>query len=84
MNTIRPDSMPRLWWLNPWASARYLHQAASALKEYADRLDTVIELQDRIISDQSAEIKVLKRRNDDMNDAIISGTAITPDAHPHE
>jgi len=84
MNIIRPTMMPRLWWLNPWAAARYLHQAATALKEYADRLDAVIELQDRIISDQSAEIKVLNLRNDEMNDAIISGTAITPDAHPHE
>ena len=84
MNTIRPDRLPRFWWAFPWSTARYLHQAATALKEYADRLDTVIELQDRIISDQSAEIKVLKRRNDDMNDAIISGIAITPDAVPHE
>lgn len=84
MHIIRPNKLPTFWWVFPWATARYLHQAATALKEYADRLDTVIELQDRIISDQSAEIKVLKRRNEDMNDAIISGNAITPDAVPHE
>jgi len=84
MNIIRPDSLPHLWWLNPWSTVRYLHDAATALKEYADRLDTVIELQDRIISDQSAEIRVLKLRVEELNEAVIRGTAIIPDAYPHE
>jgi len=84
MNIIRPNSLPRLWWLNPWSTVRYLHDAATALKAYADGLDAAIELQDGIISEQSAEIAFLKVRIEDMNDAIISGTAIQPDAVPHE
>ncbi len=84
MNIIRPDSLHCLWWLNPWSTVRYLHAAATALKAYADGLDAAIELQDGIISEQFAEITALKLRIEDMNDAIISGTAITPDACIHE
>jgi hypothetical protein len=53
--------MPRLWWLNPWASAKYLHSAATALKDYADRADRAIDIQRTIIDDQSAEIANLRR-----------------------
>ena len=84
MRIIKSDSLPRLWWLNPWAAAKYLHSAATAMKDYADRVDCVLDIQRSLIEEQAAEIKVLKRRNEDMNDAIISGTAITPDAVPHE
>ena len=84
MNIIRPDSMPRFWWLCPWSTVRYLHAAATALKAYADGLDAAIELQDGIIFEQSAKIAALKLRIEDMNDAIISGNAITPDACIHE
>ena len=84
MRIIKSDSLPRLWWLNPWETARYLHAAATALKAYADRVDRCIDIQERIIKDQSAEIAQLRRRLEDMNDAIISGTAIQPDAVPHE
>ena len=84
MRIIKSDSLPRLWWLNPWAAAKYLHSAATAMKDYADRVDCVLDIQRSLIEEQAAEIKVLKRRNEDMNDAIISGTAITPDAGPHE
>jgi hypothetical protein len=69
--------MPRLWWLNPWAAARYLHSAATALKDYADQADRCIEMQIRIIEDKNAEIERLER-------AIVSGRAIIPDAQPHE
>jgi len=84
MRIIKPNSLPRLWWFNPWGTARYLHVAASALKVYADRVDRCIDIQERIIKDQSSEIAQLRRRLQDMNDAIISGNAITPDAVPHE
>ena len=77
MNIIKPDTMPRLWWLNPWAAARYLHSAATALKDYADQADRCIEMQIRIIEDKNAEIERLER-------AIVSGRAIIPDAQPHE
>ena len=56
MNIIRPNMMPRLWWLNPWATARYLHDAATALKAYADKADQVIDMQAAVIDDLKDEL----------------------------
>ena len=84
ITTIRPNKMPTLWWLFPWAYARTLHMSANAVKAYADKADRTIEIQARIIDDKDAEIRMLKLRIADQNDAIIRGTAITPDAYPHE
>ena len=84
MTIIRPNKMPAFWWLCPWAYARTLHMSANAVKAYADRLDDILDIQRSIIEDQSKEIRALKARVADLNDAIIRGTAITPDAHPHE
>jgi hypothetical protein len=39
MTIIRPDSLPRLWWLFPWSIARQLHKNAVALREMADKTD---------------------------------------------
>ena len=76
--------MPAFWWLVPWAYARTLHMSANALKAYADRLDDLHDLQRTIIEDQAADIRMLRQRVRDQDDAIIKGTAITPDAYPHE
>jgi len=84
MITIRPNKMPAFWWLVPWAYARTLHMSANALKAYADRLEDLHDLQRTIIEDQAADIRLLRQRVRDQDDAIIKGTAITPDAHPHE
>ena len=84
ITTIRPNKMPRLWWLFPWSYARTLHMSANALKAYADRLDDLLDIQRGIIETKDAEIRTLKLRVADQNDAIIRGTAITPDAYPHE
>lgn len=84
MITIRPNKMPRLWWLFPWSYAQTLHMSANALKAYADRLDAILDIQRGIIETKDAEIRTLKLRIADQNDAIIRGTAITPDAYPHE
>ena len=84
MITIRPNKMPTLWWLVPWAYARVLHMSANAVKAYADRLDDILDIQRSLIDEQAAEIRTLKLRIRDQDDAIIKGTAITPDAHPHE
>ena len=84
ITTIRPNKMPRLWWLFPWSYARTLHMSANALKAYADRLDDILDIQRGIIETKDAEIRTLKLRIADQNDAIIRGTAITPDAYPHE
>jgi len=84
MTIIRPNSKPPFWWLVPWAYARTLHMSANALKAYADRLEDLHDLQRTIIEDQAADIRLLRQRVRDQDDAIIKGTAITPDAYPHE
>jgi len=84
MITIRPKKMPAFWWLFPWAYARTLHMSANAVKAYADRLEDLHDLQRTIIEDQAADIRLLRQRVRDQDDAIIKGTAITPDAYPHE
>lgn len=83
MTIIRP-SMPRFWWLCPWAYARVLHMSANALKAYADQADRTIEMQIRIIENKDHDIELLKRRIADLEDAVIRGKAIVPDAKPHE
>ena len=84
MTIIRPNSKPPFWWLVPWAYARTLHMSANAVKAYADRLDDLLDIQRSIIEEQAADIRLLKARVRDQDDAIIRGTAITPDAYPHE
>ena len=83
MTIIRPNKMPRLWWLFPWSYARTLHMSANAVKAYADRLDDILDIQRSLIDEQATEIRLLKARIADHNDAIIRGSAITPDARPY-
>ena len=84
MITIRPNKMPAFWWLFPWAYARTLHISANALKAYADKADRDILHQKAVIANLQTDIGMLRQRVRDQDDAIIKGTAITPDAHPHE
>ena len=84
MITIRPNKMPTLWWLFPWSYARTLHMSANAVKAYADRLDEQLDGQRQTIKYLMAENYRLQQRIDDLNDAVISGKAIIPDAQPHE
>jgi hypothetical protein len=62
MLIIRPDSLPRLWWLFPWSVARQLHKNATALKAYGDRADRAIEMQIRIIDNKDQDIQTLQAR----------------------
>ena len=62
MHIIKPDSMPRFWWLVPWAYARMLKTALTALKAYADQADLTIENQVRIIDDYRTEVDELKMK----------------------
>jgi hypothetical protein len=62
MTIIRPDSLPRLWWLFPWSIARQLHKNAVALKAYGDRADRAIEMQIRIIDNKDQDIQTLQAR----------------------
>jgi len=84
MITIRPNSKPLFWWLVPWAYACELHRAANAVKAYADHQDEIVDNQRQTIRHLMAENYMLQQRVRDQDDAIIRGTAITPDAHPHE
>jgi len=43
MITIRPNTMPRFWWLYPWSYARTLHTAANALRALCDRQDDLLK-----------------------------------------
>jgi hypothetical protein len=36
MLIVKPDSLPRLWWLFPWSIVRQLHRNCNALKALAD------------------------------------------------
>ena len=83
MITIRPNKMPAFWWLFPWSYARVLHMSANALKAYVDRLEDMLDLQSRTIKRQAADNAALRQRVADQNDAIIRGSAITPDATPY-
>jgi len=65
MHIIKPDSMPRFWWLVPWSYARQLHRSANALRALADRLDDAVTLQNAVIADQSEEIANLRRLLED-------------------
>ncbi len=62
MHIIKPDSMPRFWWLFPWSYARTLKTALNAMKAYADQADRTIENQVRIIEDYRAEAEKLKEQ----------------------
>ena len=60
MTIIRPDSLPRLWWLFPWSMARQLHKNAVALREMADNQSTTITNQANILGrymDQNRDLK---------------------------
>ena len=42
MLIVRPNSMPRFWWLCPWAYARQLYRNCNALKALCDRQDDLL------------------------------------------
>ena len=84
MRIINVGSMPRFWWINPWATARALHDAVGALKAYADRSDDLIDLQASTTENLRGEVFELRERLADLNEQILSGNAITPDAQSHE
>jgi hypothetical protein len=78
----RNELLPRFWWVFPWATARELNRIAKASLEWGDDADLALDLQARIIEDQSAEISRLRLRLEDLNEDILRGRAITPDAYP--
>ena len=45
MLIVKPNSMPRLWWLFPWSYARQLHRNCNALKALSDKQDDLLRSQ---------------------------------------
>jgi hypothetical protein len=43
MFTVKGTTLPRLWWLKPWSTARTLAVTVDALKAYADRADLALK-----------------------------------------
>jgi hypothetical protein len=43
MFTVKGTTLPRLWWLKPWSTARTLAVTVEALKAYADRADLALK-----------------------------------------
>lgn len=78
----RNDMLPRFWWVFPWATARELHRIAKATLEWGDDADRALEIQSRVIADQSAEISRLRLRLEDLHEDIVRGRAVVPDARP--
>ena len=97
MTIIRPDSLPRLWWLFPWSIARQLHKNAVALRQLADTENAINRTMKAEVTrlahsrehwiakhDRAYAVAMHNERViADMESRIIRG-AITPDAHPHE
>ena len=44
MLIVKPDSLPRFWWLYPWTVCRQLHKNAVALRSLCDRQETVMRV----------------------------------------
>jgi hypothetical protein len=42
MLIVKPNSMPRLWWLFPWSYARQLYRNCNALKALSDKQDDLL------------------------------------------
>jgi len=78
----RDDMLPRFWWLFPWTAARELHRIAKASLEWGDEADSALAISSRVMREQSAEIRHLRRQLEDLNEEILRGRAVIPDAYP--
>ena len=92
------DTLPPLWWLNPWRLCRQLHTAVRAMQRLGNldddlhqfHLKKIYELCENI-NERHAENAALRARVDELeagldrlHAAIITGGAIVPDAKPEE
>ena len=60
MLIVKPDSLPRLWWLFPWSIARQLHKNAVAIRKLSDNQSTTIRNQANILGRYMDENRNLK------------------------
>ena len=51
MLIVKPNSMPRFWWLFPWSYARQLYRNCNALKALTDKQDDLLRSQANTIAD---------------------------------
>jgi hypothetical protein len=61
MLIVKPDSLPRFWWLFPWSVARQLHKNAVALRALADRQDAVIREQADLAVHLNIRLKTMQK-----------------------
>lgn len=78
----RNNLLPRFWWLFPWATARELAHIARASVEWGDLADRQLAIDERVIREQSEEIRRLRERVADLYEDILRGRACVPDATP--
>ena len=69
------DTLPRLWWLNPWGTALDLFKTARAMQFLSEIDADEIALHER-------EIARLRARVEALEADIIAGRAVVPDAEP--
>ena len=60
MFTIKGNTLPRLWWLSPWSTARTLSSIVAALKAYADRADVALKSSQFETIDEKRKLKMLR------------------------
>ncbi len=78
----RNNLLPRLWWLFPWSTTRELESIVRCQHEWGDLVDRQLAIDERVIKEQSEEIRRLRERVSDLYDDIIRGRACVPDATP--
>ena len=76
--------LPRFWWLFPWATARELNRIAKAQLVWNCNAARQLDIDYRVLKEQSEEIRRLRERVADLYDDIIRGRACNPDATPEE
>jgi hypothetical protein len=59
MFTVKGTTLPRLWWLKPWSTARTLAVTVEALKAYADRADLALKASQLETIDEKRKYKLL-------------------------
>ena len=60
MFTVKGTTLPRLWWLKPWSTARTLSSIVAALKTQNDRLDAALKASQLETIDEKGKYKLLR------------------------
>ena len=60
MLIVKGNTLPRLWWLTPWSTARSLASTVAALKSYADRADAALKVSQFETIDEKRKLKLAR------------------------